>query len=745
MEGVGDDPWLVLGDFNNVQDPSKVNGTSGDISNAMEEFQDCIRSTGLLDLPMQVCLCSTLRTSDHSLLVLQGYAPRTSGHLFCFDNFLATAPGFIVLVQGVWRHDIHGTPMYAITRKLKALKPMFRAKRKEKGDLSDNVSKAQQFLDIVQHLLSVDRHSDLLLTLERVARLVLQKASKFELIHAFFENLLGGHRQHRPLDINFLRPWAQHVLTAEEAASLVEPIQCSEVKMAIFAIEEDTTPGPDGFSVGFYKAAWPVIGNDITVAVHDFFITGRRISHNIQLVQELFSGYNRRNLPPRCALKECLSTAAYSVSFNGKLHGFFKGARGLRQGGPISPYLFVLAMEVLHLLLLQRVEQSEHFQFYRLCKDVDLLSLCFVDDLLLFCKANEHSVMLFRDGLQLFAEWSGLQANVSRPTNLSDCRPLITEVEEHLAGWGNLTLSFARIQLIKSVVSALNTYWAMTFILAKGVIQAIEARMRKFLWQGGTGTGMAKVAWSDVCRLLEEGGQGVRALHPLNKRLMCKHLWDVVQRNSESIWLIDYIRCTVGTGATLTVWQDPWHPFGVLIYRFPRGQQVTGIPLEAQLSVVIQNGPYRIARNCFLLWLAILEKLSTLDRAWWQGQDQSCVLCTRGIAETHDHLFFQCDYSRQCLQILRSKVRFFLPFRTWRPNVDWAARRWRGRHPLNAACRAFLASLVYHIWMEWNQRYFSSKTSTPDHTAMLCIEQIRGRLLGDDLKLSVSTAILFRI
>ncbi|KAL0420939.1 UNVERIFIED_CONTAM: hypothetical protein Slati_3116800 [Sesamum latifolium] len=53
MESVGDDPWLVLGDFNTVRDPSEVNGTSGDISVAMEEFQDSISSTRLLDLPIQ--------------------------------------------------------------------------------------------------------------------------------------------------------------------------------------------------------------------------------------------------------------------------------------------------------------------------------------------------------------------------------------------------------------------------------------------------------------------------------------------------------------------------------------------------------------------------------------------------------------------------------------------------------------------------------------------------------------------
>ncbi|KAL0394614.1 UNVERIFIED_CONTAM: hypothetical protein Slati_4427600 [Sesamum latifolium] len=216
--------------------------------------------------------------------------------------------------------------------------------------------------------------------------------------------------------------------------------------MAVFAIEEDKALGPDGFSASFYKAAWPVsaptsvtdympisccnvlykiITKIIVQHMHgvmgklvspsqNAFVPGRRINYNILLAQELFSGYNRWYLPPWCALKKCLSTAAYSVSLNGELHGFLKGARGLRQGDPMTSYLFVLAMEVLNVLLLQRVEQSEHFQFHWLCKDVDLLSLCFADDLLLFCKVDEHSVMLFRDGLQLFAEWSGLQANVSK-------------------------------------------------------------------------------------------------------------------------------------------------------------------------------------------------------------------------------------------------------------------------------------------------------------------------------------------
>ncbi|KAK4383900.1 hypothetical protein Sango_3110100 [Sesamum angolense] len=57
--------------------------------------------------------------------------------------------------------------------------------------------------------------------------------------------------------------------------ALVQRVTLEEVKDAFFDIAEDKAPGPDGYSSGFYKAAWPVIGKEVVKAIVEFFSTGR--------------------------------------------------------------------------------------------------------------------------------------------------------------------------------------------------------------------------------------------------------------------------------------------------------------------------------------------------------------------------------------------------------------------------------------------------------------------------------------
>ena len=91
-----------------------------------------------------------------------------------------------------------------------------------------------------------------------------------------------------------------------------------------------------------------------------------------------------------------MTTATFSILINGSLAGFFRSSRGLHQGDPLSLYLFVLGMNILSHLINKVVDGN----FMTGCKfgikgeeeDLVLSHLLYVDNTLLFCKANPNQL-----------------------------------------------------------------------------------------------------------------------------------------------------------------------------------------------------------------------------------------------------------------------------------------------------------------------------------------------------------------
>ncbi|XP_022876983.1 uncharacterized protein LOC111395221 [Olea europaea var. sylvestris] len=110
---------------------------------------------------------------------------------------------------------------------------------------------------------------------------------------------------------------------------------------------------------------------------------------------------------------ECVPSPSYSIALNGGLHGFFKGKKGLRQGDPLSPFLFVLCLEYFSRTLKGATNNSE-FNFHPKCAPLKITHLAFANDLMLFARGDATSISILMNCLATFGNMSGLKINVDK-------------------------------------------------------------------------------------------------------------------------------------------------------------------------------------------------------------------------------------------------------------------------------------------------------------------------------------------
>lgn len=113
-------------------------------------------------------------------------------------------------------------------------------------------------------------------------------------------------------------------------------------------------------------------------------------------------------------IMQCVTTSSLSILWNGKRLPSFTPTRGLRQGDPLSPYLFVLCMEKLSLAIQREVENENWLPFKFPRNGPPVSHLLFAVDVLLFTNARSSQARLVSSILQKFGEASGLKVNVNK-------------------------------------------------------------------------------------------------------------------------------------------------------------------------------------------------------------------------------------------------------------------------------------------------------------------------------------------
>ncbi|KAK9095318.1 hypothetical protein Scep_026787 [Stephania cephalantha] len=275
-------------------------------------------------------------------------------------------------------------------------------------------------------------------------------------------------------------------------------------------------------------------------------------------------------------MRGCISSVTYSILINGNPRGRIKAQRGLRQGDPLSPSLFILVADILGRML-DRAKESGVAKGIEVGRErIQISHLQFVDDSLLFATGQDDSLYRMVEVVQTFCVISGLQLNMDKcllaginmdeqivrqkarsigcgegswpmkylgmplggsPLKKTFWDPVIQKIGHRIESWkGGWMSRGGRLTMLQAVLSAIPTYFLSLFEIPKGVAKKVEGMMKRFLWSTmGDGKPSYLVAWNTVTKPKELGGTGIEDLKRTNKAFAMKWLWRL-QNEPEALW-----------------------------------------------------------------------------------------------------------------------------------------------------------------------------------------------------------------
>ncbi|XP_062100450.1 uncharacterized protein LOC133806354 [Humulus lupulus] len=806
-------PWIIFGDFNAMFSYQDRNGGRQILAKDIADAQDCFY---------------VIRSQEVNKV---GFIP------FCYGNHWLQYRGYRAAILHCWNATVgSGRGFSKVVQKLFRVKHVLkRFNREEVGDVVLNyreakeefckaqealaaypfdlsvyqtVNQAQQNVTVMQsryasylkqqsklnwvkfsdensrffHAIMRKRRVENRITTFTLGDKIEDDYSKVvEHFLSHFKNFIGRRSlASKEIDKNCL--YQGNRLSLEHQVRLLRPFGKSDVKKALFSIHSCKSPGLDGFGSGFFKGLWTDIGDEISLAVLEFFqdgflpkdlnetvislipkiadpnsasdyrpiaccntlykciskmictrlsevlpflvhsnqgafIKNRVLAHNIMIFQDLLKGYTRKNISARCIMKidlskaydtvdwhfveellkhlcfpsrfiywilACLKGTSYNLLMNGRIQGSFKGEKGLRQGDPMSPLLFVLIMEYLTRLL-AHYSDKKGFGFHPL-----------------WLSANKSKSQIFFGGVK---------------ETIKDQILGLVQMEE-----GSFPLK---------------------------ITAAIDKSCRDFLWgNNGIRSKLHLPSWEKVCLPKKLRGIGFREGKKWNMALMANFIWATTTKQDclwvkwiSSIYLKEHIIWNVPINQEMS-----WYFKKLLRFR-----QVID---EGSLRQAVKGGKFRIKH--FYTTLISAQTVGFADTVWnkiivpkhrfiysqiFNNQLLTrdhlsrflpltyalCLVCDSEI-ELHSHLFMECIFSRKVFEEIGSLLGYLHWPKSYEELHLWCLEAVRDLK--NQIVNAVLSASWYFIWSNRNNCIFDFVCKLASSISLEIKESVKYRVLG---------------
>ncbi|KAJ0910951.1 putative RNA-directed DNA polymerase [Helianthus annuus] len=265
-------------------------------------------------------------------------------------------------------------------------------------------------------------------------------------------------------------------------------------------------------------------------------------------------------------IKGILQSARSAVLVNGSPTFDFQCHKGIRQGDPLSPFLFLFVMEAFSCIVSKACELGELKDLRAFDGGYAISHLLYADDALILGEWSRENIENTARLLRVFYICSGLKINLKKSSlfgigdvgeevaimartlgcrvgefpfdylgikvgaNMNKCchwDSVIETIKRRLASWKANSLSMGgRLTLIKSVLTSLPVYYLSLYKAPNKVTDQMEKLMRNFLWAGSSEDKKLNwVAWDTVTNSKENGGLGISRLKDVNFALLAKWAW----------------------------------------------------------------------------------------------------------------------------------------------------------------------------------------------------------------------------